>query len=512
MKKLPNTKIFAVAIIVAAVATGIGIVIAAAENPANDCLVGIEDESEAQLSGTVTCTDGDPTCDADGAANGTCDFKIRGCINIPDVAGCTLRPIKKVKFKTPHAKNLIVLTPVSGQATSACGAFVDWQVPLKKKGKKPGKRNIIAMALADVKPAGQNKDKDKIQFVCNPCTTGNCSGGGTTTTTLGNCSNPQGGPDQMTLTIGNTGNDLDTGFTGQSHNFLNVSGSQLKFCLTGCDASTNSTCQAAGSAQAADSLNGPAFGAPLPLFSAGVAVCVVNRFQDTQIQGVVNVATGAFDGTATPLGLLSDTYQGTSNQVCPKCVSGKCDSGKNQGANCQVDGTVVVNNPPNVNNVTYNLSKSCLPATSNLLGTPNVKLPLTTGTSTLSGNANGNGFPCPGQSKHDECSGGTCTADCSAKPDPKGGINQTCCAGGGAAGLPCFPTAPGTAGMIARTGSAATPTPAWPDPTYPKSASGTLASTFCIPATGSTTVDATAGLAGPGASLLAGTVQFTKNP
>jgi hypothetical protein len=499
-----------VAVIAAAVvATGIGSVVAAPESPANDCLVGLQDADSTTIATDQTCTDGDAACDADGAADGTCTFHLRGCVNLP-VSGCTPRPIKKVKFAAPHSRDKVVVTPVSGQPSSVCGSFIDFHVPLKKKGKKPGKRKIIASATADVKPRGQNKDKDKVTFNCNPGT----GGGSTTTTTLptgpSECpANPDGGPDQLTLTVGNTGNDLDTGFSGQSHNFLNVTDSTLKYCLTGCDASTNSTCQASGST-GAGSLNGPTFGPPLPLFSAGVAVCVVNRLQDANIQAVVDVATGAFDATATPLRLLSDTYQGSSNQVCPRCVSGKCDSGRNQGQNCQVDGSVVVNNPPNVNNVTYNVSKSCLPSQANLLGTPNVVLPLTTATSTLDGHAAGN-FPCAGQAKHDECGGGACTVDCSAKPDPKGGINQTCCSTG--IGVPCFPTDPSeAAGSMSRTGTPANISPAWPDPTYPKTGPGTLAATFCIPATGSTTVDATAGLAGPGAVLIAGTSTYVKAP
>ena len=492
----------------AAAVLGTGIVVAAPENPANDCLVGLQNADSVTITTDQTCSDGDPTCDADGAADGTCTFHIRGCVNLPGVSGCELRPIKKVKFAAPHSKDKVVVTPISGQASSVCGSFIDFHVPLKKKGTKPGKRKIIANVSADVKPRGQNKDKDKVTFNCNPGT-----GGSTTTTTLPggtDCpANPQGGPDQLSITVGNTGNDLDTGFSGQSHNFLNVSGGSLKYCLTGCDASTNSTCQASGST-GANSLNGPTFGPPLPLFSAGVAVCVVNRLQDPTIQAVVDVATGSFDASATPLRLLSDTYQGSSNQVCPRCVSGKCDSGRNQGQNCTVDGSVVVNNPPNVNNVTYNVSKSCLPSQANLLGTPNVVLPLTTATSTLAGNAAGT-FPCPGQNKHDECGAGACTVDCSAKPDAKGGINQTCCSTG--AGLPCFPTDPNeAAGQVSRTGVPANPTPAWPDPNYPKTGPGTLAATFCIPATGSTTVDATAGLAGPGATLIAGTSTYSKAP
>jgi hypothetical protein len=153
----------------------------AKETPANDCLVGVENADEQQLSGTITCTDG-ADCDADGATNGSCSFKIRGCINIPGVAGCTLRPIKKVKFKTPHSNNKIVLTPVAGQASSVCGSFIELQAPLKKKGKKPGKRVVNASVKADVKPAGKNSDKDKVTFVCNPCPTSSCVPPTTTTT------------------------------------------------------------------------------------------------------------------------------------------------------------------------------------------------------------------------------------------------------------------------------------------------------------------------------------------
>ena len=508
MKRL-GTKEMLVAIVPAAVlAIGVGYgIVVAAESPATDCLVGIQNEDLQQLSGLVDCVDG-TECDADGAADGTCTFRIRGALNIP-AAGCTPRVIKKAKFKTQKSRGLIVITPVTGQASSVFGSFVDFQVPVKQKGNKPpkpGKRKVQATAKADGQPKANDKDKATLQ-----CTPG--GGGGTTTTTLpGNCPpNTAGGPDQVNFTVGATGNDLDTGYTGQSHNFLNVMGGTLSYCLTNCDGGTDTVCDAAGSTGNPDSsLNGPTFGAPLPLFSAGVAVCVVNLYQDSSIQAVVDVATGSFDATATPLRLNSQTYQGTANQVCPRCVNNRCDSGRNQGQNCTVDGSVVVNNPPNVNNVTYNLSKSCLPLQSALLGTPNVVLPLTTQTSTMSGTASGN-FPCPGQTKHDECGAGTCTVDCAAKSDPKGGINQTCCTSG--AQLPCFPTDPNeAAGQFSRTGSASAPTPALPDPTYPKNGPGTLAAAFCIPATTSTAVDATAGLPGPGASLISGTASFLKAP
>ncbi len=154
------------------------------ENPANDCLVGIEDSDSQVITTDQSCTDGD-SCDADGATNGVCVFRIKGCVNLVE-AGCTQRPIKKVRFVAPHSKDKVSLTPISGSTSSACGAFVDFHVALKKKGKKPAKamtRKINASATADVKPAGKNKDSDKIKFTCNPCPTDNCVPPTTTSTT-----------------------------------------------------------------------------------------------------------------------------------------------------------------------------------------------------------------------------------------------------------------------------------------------------------------------------------------
>jgi hypothetical protein len=82
--------------------------------------------------------------------------------------------------------------------------------------------------------------------------------------------------------------------------------------------------------------------------------------------------------------------------------------------------------------------------------------------------------------------------------DTKGGLSQTCCSGNTA--RPCFPTLNG--GQIVRTGSATPPTPAFPDPTYPKSGNVTLVATFCEASSGSSAVDVVTGLPGPGAIVL----------
>src|SRR5262249_5297649 len=62
---------------------------------------------------------------------------------------------------------------------------VMFHVPLKhkKKADKPGKRTIVATVTTNVKPAGQNKDKDKLKFNCTPCPTESCVPPTTTSTT-----------------------------------------------------------------------------------------------------------------------------------------------------------------------------------------------------------------------------------------------------------------------------------------------------------------------------------------
>ena len=87
----------------------------------------------------------------------------------------------------------------------------------------------------------------------------------------------------------------------------------------------------------------------------------------------------------------------------------------------------------------------------------------------------------------------------SATPAAKGGINQFCCATD--PNRPCHPTKSG--GKIQRQGARAPLTPAWPDPTYPKTSEGSkFAGVFCEAATTDATVDNLAGLPGPGAIIL----------
>src|SRR5262249_28271389 len=157
--------------------------------------------------------------------------------------------------------------------------------------------------------------------------------------------------------------DLDNGYTGASHNFPIIAGSKLHLCLTGCDDTSTADCVATGSTSQGDfsrtSLNGPTLGPPLPLYTANAPVCVVNRFHDSVVTAKLNLQSGTFDQSDTPIVLDSDVYLTNSVNLCPECLNGKCSDGPSQGKSCTVQGTDIAN--VNGQKHTYQLSSDCLP-------------------------------------------------------------------------------------------------------------------------------------------------------
>jgi len=441
----------------------------------------------------VTVTDTAPV-------GGSCSFSVALCVNQTDVSGCTpMPPLTKIKV-TPKG----ILTPPTDLSGATCGASASITVPLKgRKKNHPGKKIIHVVAKSSGKP---KVDTDKLVLKCMV---------GTTTTTLQSCpANPQGGPDEADLSTADTGTDLDNGWTGISHNFPVDPRATLKVCLSGCDASTNPVCDLMG-AVGANSINGATFGPPLPLIAQGVAVCVINRYQSTPVTGQMNVQTGEVsDTTPIQVNLFSDVHLISDHtNVCPRCSTGgapqygargSCSAGPNQGKSCTVESIVTVAESQGSPN--YGLSPACPPDPAAKAATLDIRLALTSGTSTLPGPK-----PC-GENKDDNCNGSPCNATCTGDAcvshdasgncvDSKGGISQLCC--NSSTSTPCFPTAGG--GAIVRTGKTDPPAPVWPDPMYPKtSTGGILVTTFCEAATGVLTIDSVTGLPGPGALILPG--------
>ena len=430
----------------------------------------------------VQCRDGDPACDADGVCDDVCHFQVALCANQRNLEPfCT--PPAALASLAPRGRAQRLGLQIPALDDSTCGAFVDVDVPVrvgKKSGtRRPGRVSLAAVAISPDRP---KRDRDRVRLECLPCGA---------KPAVATCPASGAGPSELRLTAAASGTDLDNGWSGISHNFPIVADSTLHFCLSGCDASGDSTCEAHG-ATGPDSPNHATFGPPLPLLAAGVPVCVVNRFRDPSIDGRANPATGAIDATVN---LLSDVYLTTAGRVCPQCTGaaagdrGVCDSGTREGSACVVEGVIDVRG-----NHTYHLSSACVPD-GTPSGTLDLALPLTTGTSTLTGPT-----PCRGAAEDNGCRGGACASECTGNAcvartvdgrciDAKGGLSQVCCDDDTT--LPCFPTS------IERTGAATAPASS-----YPSLVPATLVATFCEAATSSGTLNQVTGLPGPGALVL----------
>ena len=293
--------------------------------------------------------------------------------------------------------------------------------------------------------------------------------------------NAAGGPSVLTLRTpaDGVGADFDLGTAGGFHN-VELPGVVLDVCLTGCDAGT-AQCTIN---QIRPDPSAPALTPPIPSLQSSSAICTRLLFPTPTpaADGTANVQTGAIALNTT---LRAQFFSTSPNAICPECVSGNCVGGAGAGNACQVDTSVTVGAK------TYALSRSCQPNASSLLATASIPISLVTGAATQAA--------CPGQSSTDRCASAPPSGTCGQTGCTQGadGITQDCCSLSTARS--CFPPS-----GVSRTGLASAPTPA----TYPKTASETLASASCVPASGALLIDGVFGLPGIAAAQLAVTTTW----
>jgi hypothetical protein len=210
---------------------------------------------------------------------------------------------------------------------------------------------------------------------------------------------------------------------------------------------------------------GPPLSIPNPTL-AGTSTCVINVIQ-TDVAGVGDLGAGTANVVMT-LGsrvyLTGTTYDDNTTptviEACPRCLSNTCNKGANAGKAC-------VTTAPN------SVSLDCPPQASQFLATLPVALnPFTTGPATISA---ASGVFCPNQIT-----------------TPSNALNT------GALGKILGRSVRET-GIPGGNLTDHAPHPA------------ALASTFCIPATGNALIDPVAGLPGPGALSVAGSLVFNGN-
>ncbi len=137
---------------------------AAYHDPATDCFAYFDGEGiGGPGDATIACTDGDPTCDADGVANGSCAFDVRICVTYRDLAEC--RPRKVHTLRTVPSRYGLTL-PRLPASRGVCGASTRIVVALKFHGRHTGRARILMVARA--KGPSPRIDRDRFDYRCLP--------------------------------------------------------------------------------------------------------------------------------------------------------------------------------------------------------------------------------------------------------------------------------------------------------------------------------------------------------
>src|SRR5262245_61250168 len=191
----------------------------------------------------LTCTDGDPTCDADGLSNGVCVINLNACVG-EATASCTPGSLSSLTFTPRTMKRLTGFLPPPVFPAGRCGVPGVVSLPLRRTPKNPDKPLKVLRASEKITLVMKSKGfVNKLAVECVPCGHDHC--GPTTTTTTTTTTTPlpttttptpttttpttlplacplresPGLPYEITLTVPATGGDLDYGWTCIPHNF-----------------------------------------------------------------------------------------------------------------------------------------------------------------------------------------------------------------------------------------------------------------------------------------------------
>jgi hypothetical protein len=132
-------------------------------SPRSDCYLELDVQARALTSRSAECTDGDPSCDQDGACDGSCRIGVAACVNQNDPAlpNCTPPfPPTALLRVNERGRDQVGLN-IPSFASSACGAFVSVDTPVTRR-KRPGRR-IRALALSPDRPP---RDRDALRLYC----------------------------------------------------------------------------------------------------------------------------------------------------------------------------------------------------------------------------------------------------------------------------------------------------------------------------------------------------------
>ena len=136
--------------------------------PKADCML-VTDVAGVPRGRVARCTDGDPTCDGDGRADGTCLFAVRVCLDATDsdAPRCHAEVMTSAQAWSPAPAFAGLVAALEGlpmpvATPDTCTATVG--VPLARHGTRPARATL----RASVSMASGRNARDRLSFVCAP--------------------------------------------------------------------------------------------------------------------------------------------------------------------------------------------------------------------------------------------------------------------------------------------------------------------------------------------------------
>jgi hypothetical protein len=137
-------------------------------SPKTDCML-VTDVAGVHRGRVARCSDGDPTCDGDGRADGTCRFAVRVCLDATDsnAPRCHSDAMTSAHASSP-APGFAALSaaleglPMPVATPDTCTGTV--AVPLVRHGTRPARATLSA----SVSMVSGRDVRDRLTFVCAP--------------------------------------------------------------------------------------------------------------------------------------------------------------------------------------------------------------------------------------------------------------------------------------------------------------------------------------------------------
>ena|SRR5882672_1676682 len=128
-----------------------------------DCML-VTDVAGASGRHAATCADGDPACDADAAADGTCVFRVRLCLDA--VTGgpprCHADVVTRAEVSSPAPALAAALAALVMPVATADTCTVAVTIPVARRGRRAGRVVVHSNAAM----ASGHADRDRVALIC----------------------------------------------------------------------------------------------------------------------------------------------------------------------------------------------------------------------------------------------------------------------------------------------------------------------------------------------------------